>query len=89
MTYYQFKKCSKCGHELPLSEFRWLKTQKRHMSSCRECEKSYHRGRYKANGSHYNAAVKRIAYLVEKHGNGVVTDALRLLEEIPNDSTNG
>lgn len=87
MTYYQFKKCSKCGHELPLSEFRWLNKQNRHIASCRDCERSYHRNRYNAEGSQYNTAVKRIATLVKKHGNSVVTDALRLLEETPNDST--
>lgn len=81
MTYQQTKQCSKCGGVHPLSAFRWLKVQQRHMPYCRDCERKYNRERYMAKDSHYNSAVTRIAYLINKHGNSVLTDALRLLQE--------
>lgn len=85
MTYHQVKMCSKCGQVLLLDEFRWLNTQKRYMSSCKKCENLYHRNRYQSSTPHYNAAVKRIANLVKKHGNEVISDALRLLEDTKNE----
>ena len=53
------KVCSKCGKEKPLDSFRWLYTQDRYQSRCKECEREYSR--------EYNRAVsadKRAEYAI-------------------------
>lgn len=38
--------CTKCGEEKPLSDFRFLHTQNRYQTKCRECECAYTKERY-------------------------------------------
>lgn len=71
------KVCSKCGKEKPLDSFRWLYTQDRYQSRCKECEREYSR--------EYNRAVsadKRAEYTItHKLTHVSATKVLQLLTQ--------
>ena len=56
----EIKKCSRCGRELPITEFNWAdKAKGRRQGVCRSCFSRYNKARYASNSEKFKADVKR------------------------------
>ena len=74
------KKCSKCGEEKQLDQFRWLPHQHRYMAACHQCElasaREYNK-RHRARVTPADKVKNKVYRLIQLHGAGTIAKYLQ------------
>lgn len=71
------KKCTQCGLIKPIEDFRYLKSLRRCMAECKECERE--RRRKHARPSRRQLAVREVVFLCKMFDVGILSEAVNQL----------
>lgn len=87
----QEKQCTTCHQSKSLDEFRYLTAQRRYMSTCKQCEKAYHKANYMRAKNELDPIGRKVtvrrAYAVRAIRNYIATFGKEILDEAQKDAT--